>query len=105
MPSVVFSAFSLHAQLSSLLLSHHFPLFFALSSSTLIYIFLLSRALFFHQRTAPLVHIPRTTVMDITLQYAIAAGGILSLFFIANFLRLAQPLCQHVSRASSKHLF
>lgn len=29
----------------------------------------------------------------------------MGLFFVANFLRLAQPLYQRVSRASSKHLF
>ena len=42
--------------------------------------------------------------MDNTIEYAIAAGGILSLFFIANLLRLAQPLCQYIGRVSSKHL-
>ena len=42
--------------------------------------------------------------MNITLYYAIAAGGILTLFLLANLLRLAQPLCQHISRHASKYL-
>ena len=42
--------------------------------------------------------------MDITLDYAIAAGGILTVFFLANLARLAWPLFQRVSREASKHL-
>jgi hypothetical protein len=42
--------------------------------------------------------------MDITLEYAIAAGGILTLFFLANLIRLAWPLCRRVGREVSKHL-
>lgn len=42
--------------------------------------------------------------MDITLEYAIAAGGILTLFFLANLIRLVWPLCRRVGREVSKHL-
>lgn len=42
--------------------------------------------------------------MDITLEYAIAAGGILTLLFLANLLRLSLPVIRYVGRKASKHL-
>jgi hypothetical protein len=40
--------------------------------------------------------------MNITLEYAIAAGGILLLLFLTNLLRLALPIIRHVSRKAAK---
>jgi hypothetical protein len=43
--------------------------------------------------------------MDITLDYAIAAGGVFALLFLTNLVRLARPLLQRISREASKHLY
>lgn len=42
--------------------------------------------------------------MDITLDYAIAAGGVFVLLVLMNLVRLAQPLLVRTCREASKHL-
>lgn len=66
--------------------------------------FFASHALFYLNIPLLSLTASRALHMDITLEYAIAAGGILTLFFLANLLRLARPLFQRVSRKASKHV-
>ena len=42
--------------------------------------------------------------MDITLEYAIVAGGILLLLFLANLLRQTLPIIRYIGRRALKHL-